>query len=118
MIYRHKIVSDYLVMVYGFPSKEDEVYEMTMTIHIEGSIGVVYGFLSRIKMTYVDFISLWEYIKENLKMSYLEFEVLPKHVGIYKMALPIVEEKDTCSFNGFRCKSLLIDLSKDLKVKE
>ncbi len=97
------------IMIYGFKT-ESHHYDVVMTLHIKPSTTMVYGFLSRIKLSISDLKKLWSYIKNVVPTKYLTIEVLPEHAPLYKHFLDVVEKRKTRTFNGFPSEILKIRL--------
>lgn len=113
MQFKTKKISNDVMMIYGFDNKIEFI--MVMTLHKKKNETEIHGFLSRKSMSVCEFISLWKFLKSNVKTDYIVMDVLPEHSRAYKLVMDCVECKKTKSFDGLECERLKINIKSKLK---
>lgn len=92
-------------MVYGF-ERDSTFYDTVLTLfRKDKNITSAYGFLSRISLNKNVYIALFKYIKEIIETPFIEIEVVPELIPVYRRnfkGLPykIILAKESALFSG------------------
>lgn len=119
IVWKHHRKGNDLIMVYGFLNKDDRNYSIVLTLYIKNKLTKLYGFLddkSKVKLSLADLKILWKFLRKIVSTKYVILEALPEHALFYKHYLPVIETKQSLTFNGFDSELLKIkvgDLIKD-----